>query len=149
MQKLIMIIGVPGSGKTTKAKEILQDPQYAGFDTTHYEADMFFETEGDYNFDPSRLKDAHEWCQSNVERDIVCGRVVIVSNTFTKAWERKPYFDMCRKYKYPVQIIRMTGIFGNVHNVPAEKVAQMRENTEFVTEKELDGLTVKFGLSEL
>ncbi len=42
---LILIRGLPGSGKTTFAKELAST-----FGVKHYEADMFFEVDGVYKF---------------------------------------------------------------------------------------------------
>ena len=53
MQELIIIRGIPGSGKTTMAKS------YQGY--SHYEADMFFMKDGVYNFDRAKIKNAHNW----------------------------------------------------------------------------------------
>lgn len=53
--KLVLIRGLPGSGKSTIARAM------AAYE--HYEADMYFEKGGEYCYDASKIKDAHEWCQ--------------------------------------------------------------------------------------
>ncbi len=51
---LYIVRGIPGSGKSTFAKTL---------GGQHYEADMFFIDEnGVYNFDFTKIKDAHQWC---------------------------------------------------------------------------------------
>lgn len=125
-QKLILIRGASGSGKTTKANELLQnDP-----DLKHFEADMFFIKNGEYKFDFTKLKDAHFWCQNSVRESLNNGHSVIVSNTFTKRWEVQPYLDMANEFEIPVEIIRMTGEYQNVHGCPEDKVKKMREGYE-------------------
>jgi len=52
---LFLVRGLPGSGKTSFASAIWND--YAVC-----EADKFFyDKEGNYNFDGSKLKEAHAW----------------------------------------------------------------------------------------
>lgn len=146
MKRLIMIIGVPGSGKTTKAKELLKMLKGKAIQAVHYEADMYFtEQDGTYVFDPSKLGEAHDFCQSRVFAAMRKGTVnVIVSNTFIKAWERVPYFHMALQFGYDVLIIRMNNQYGSVHGVPEDKIEHMKNNIEQVTENEVQGLTVTF-----
>ena len=59
------------------------------------------------------------------------GRDVVVSNTFTRLWEMKPYKDAARKLGVEVVERVMTGEWPNSHGVPADKVRQMRERFEY------------------
>ena len=126
MRQLILLRGLPGSGKSTFAKN------YAlNIDGIHLEADMFFTDKetGAYVFDPSKLRYAHEWCQERVESFMKHGaQPIIVTNTFTQEWEMQPYFDMAEKYDYMVHPFiaenRHNGV--NEHGVPAEKLEQMK-----------------------
>lgn len=130
-QFLILIRGIPGSGKSTYAKSILKLYQDAGKPVCHYEADMYFtDLDGSYLFDPTRLKDAHNWCQTCVEESLKSGYSCIVSNTFIKKWELQPYIDMASSLKVPVTILTMEGKYGNIHGVPDEKIQQMIKNFE-------------------
>jgi hypothetical protein len=55
-----------------------------------------------YNFDGSKLKQAHEWCQSQVEMAMIQNHItsgldssdIVVSNTFTQEWEMKHYYEL-------------------------------------------------------
>lgn len=51
-KKLYIIRGAPGSGKSTKAKALIAE----NLDLLHFEADMFFEQDGPYKFNPGRLR---------------------------------------------------------------------------------------------
>ncbi len=120
--KLIIIRSPSGFGKTTYAHKLLATlPAKSG----HFEADMFFMKNGKYEFNPSKLKDAHAWCKANVESYLIQNTDVIVSNTFTQLWEVQPYLDMAKKYGAEVVIYRMTKNYGNTHGVPEDKVKQM------------------------
>lgn len=120
MSNLFIIRGVSGSGKSTLVQEAL-------YNLPHFEADMYFRNNGEYVFDPSKLKKAHEWCLNQVENCMIdkmnfdeCD--IVVSNTFTTEWEMKPYIDLADKYGYTVFTIVVENRHGNkdIHNVPDE-----------------------------
>ena len=122
MEKILYIVrGLPSSGKSTFAKHLTTNV----FEADHY----FYDNDGNYNFIPSEIKQAHKECQqfvryameSNIEK-------IAVSNTFTQEWEMKPYFELAEKYGYMVfsTIVEKRHNNKNNHNVPEEKIEQMR-----------------------
>lgn len=126
MAKLILLRGLPGSGKSTFAKFLEYD------DFVHIETDMYFEYQNNNKFDPALLKDAHAWCQSNTERLLKNEYRVIVSNTFTQEWEMQPYFDMAKELGVEVTVLIVENRHGNssIHNVPEETINKMRKRFE-------------------
>lgn len=76
--ELVLIRGLPGSGKTTMASV----PAQVGY--AHFEADLFFITDGVYSYDASRIRDAHAWCQRKTREALASGRRVVVSNSVYK-----------------------------------------------------------------
>jgi predicted kinase len=134
MKTLYIIRGVPGSGKSTFAKELVR----AEFLVC--EADKYFiDDEGNYNFDGSKLKEAHEWCRDRVEtfmQDSLLNdqfyRHIAVSNTFTREWEMQAYVDLAEKYGYRVFSVIVENRHGssNVHGVPDEVIEKMKERFE-------------------
>jgi predicted kinase len=127
MEKMLYLVrGLPGSGKSTFAKTL------GGI---HIEADQYFvDVEGNYNFDGSKIKLAHEYCRTQTEAwmktdgDQVNVNKIVVSNTFTQEWEMEPYFELAKKYGYKVFSIIVENRHGgtNVHGVPEEKIEQMK-----------------------
>lgn len=123
MQQLVIIRGLPGSGKSTLARSM------KGF--SHYEADTYFlDEEGDYHYDKSMIKEAHEWCRKSVSEALASGKNVVVSNTFTRIFEMTPYFDLAARFNIKPMIIKMEGNFGNIHNVPEEVIRIMKQRWE-------------------
>ncbi|ULG01489.1 ATPase AAA [Aeromonas phage phiA019] len=116
MKSLILVRGVSGSGKSTFVKNIVHHQYFV-------ETDMYFiDDNGNYNFDASKLKQAHDWCRFQVEETMKDDDDVIVSNTFTTEWEMKPYLDLAEKYGYTVFTVIIENRHGNkdIHNVPIE-----------------------------
>ena len=128
MKQLILLRGLPGSGKSTFAKSI----SHAA--VGHIEADMFFMKEGEYKFDASRLKDAHSWCRDTVEdwMNPFGFETIIVSNTFTQEWEMEAYYKLAEQYGYVVTSLIVENRHGgvNTHGVPDDKLEQMRNRFE-------------------
>lgn len=143
-KKLYIIRGAPGSGKSTKAKALIAE----NLNLLHYEADMFFEKDGPYKFNPGKIKDAHQWCQKWVEKALKEGNSVIVSNTFTKLWEMIPYIEMARNSGASVVVFTMKGEYQNVHGVPEEKVKEMRERFDSYSIPEKDSYFITEGVVE-
>lgn len=125
MKQLILLRGLPGSGKSTFAKSL-------GV-SEHYEADMFFERNGKYEFEPSRLKDAHQWCRDLVWMSMKREEAkIVVSNTFTQEWEMKAYYDLAQEHGYQVFSVVVENRHNgeNIHECPKEKVEIMRNRFE-------------------
>jgi predicted kinase len=124
-EELVLIRGLPGSGKTTCAREFVA----RGF--SHFEADMYFEDEaGAYRFDASRLADAHAWCVSSTKLALFKKQNCVVSNTFTRKWEMQPYLSAAKATGAAVRVLVCNGAFKSVHNVPDEAMRRMRERWE-------------------
>jgi predicted kinase len=116
---LYIIRGLPGSGKTTLAKQLVHPSRHA-------EADQFFELEGSYQFDHTKIKEAHEWCQAKVKKLLGDSRNCAVSNTFTQRWEYQPYIEMVEGTSHDFQVIEVHGPWTNVHGTPESVIKQMR-----------------------
>ena len=122
MEKVLFIVrGIPGSGKSTFAKQLTANV----FEDDHY----FYDNDGNYNFVSSEIKDAHKECNQFVGHAMESSiEKIVVSNTFTQEWEMEPYFELAKKYGYKVFTIIVENRHGgtNVHNVPEDKIEQMK-----------------------
>lgn len=129
MPKLVIYRGLPGSGKSTLARQNVDHIRSRGLLIEHIEADMYFtDAQGNYKYDPTKIKEAHEWCQEQTKKFLGNGVSVIVSNTFTTAWELLPYFRMLPWED--ILIMVATGKYENVHGVPPEVIEKMKNRWE-------------------
>ena len=105
---------------------------------SHIEADQYFVENGEYKFDATKIKLAHNYCQTQTQawmqhdgEQINVNRIV-VSNTFTQEWEMDAYYKLAETYGYRVYSIivenRHSGI--NEHGVPTDKLEQMKNRFE-------------------
>lgn len=145
MPNLLIIRGLPGSGKSTIAKKLqsnsndclLVTPNHKNIVyTNHYEADMFFENDGEYKFDKKYLSHAHDWCYNNVLKSLLDGNNTIVSNTFVKLWELNKYLDLEKFVPNTIiEVIEVYTSYDNIHKVPSEQLIKMKNNWEYFTEE--------------
>jgi len=131
---LFLVRGLPGAGKSTFAKHIWNEYAIC-------EADKYFinKETGEYEFDATKLREAHEWCRSEVEIRMKDHQLnaqyypeIVVSNTFTQEWEMKAYMDLAAKYGYQVVSLIVENRHGNssVHDVPDETIEKMKSRFE-------------------
>ncbi|MCX7007768.1 MAG: ATP-binding protein [Kiritimatiellaeota bacterium] len=119
---LILIRGLPGSGKSTLARKLARH----GF--VHLEADMWFKQRGE--FDAALLPQAHIWCRAQAIPALEAGRDVVVSNTFIKRAEMRPYLSAAARLGVIAEIRCATGTWPSLHDVPADVFAQMTRDFE-------------------
>ena len=135
-KELIILRGLPGSGKTTVAKQIVDGAR----DAIICSADSYFMEDGKYVFRQEELKQAHNACQMSVMRAMANGiAVVVVDNTNIKRDDMRPYVEMALNHGYEVSIRTIGGMTPKdietylkrqVHGVPQEKVEKMAHEYE-------------------
>jgi len=90
--------------------------------------------DGEYQFDGSKLKIAHEWCRSQVSDWMLLEKpLIIVSNTFTQKWEMDSYYELANQFGYRVHSIIVENRHGGVnsHGVPEDRLEIMKNRFEF------------------
>lgn len=126
---LTIMVGVPGSGKSTKAQELARGSGVI------LSTDAFFYVDGEYRFDRTKLGEYHErnreLCEAYMQEK---HPHIIIDNTNTTAKERKPYADLARQYGYEVDIVEPDTPWKynpkicatkNAHNVPEATIDRM------------------------
>lgn len=119
---LTLIRGLPGSGKSSVAS------MFKGY--IHLETDQFWGP--NYEFDRSRLGEAHAWCQAETRKWLLEWRTsVVVSNTFTTKEEMAPYFAIAKEAGIVPQVILCQGQWNSIHKVPADVIERMADRFEY------------------
>lgn len=136
MKKVIIMRGCSGSGKSTYAATSLIKHLVP---TTICSADHFWvDKEGNYNFDPTKLNEAHAECYQHFVRALENEtHLVIVDNTNTTLAEIAPYLTHAKYMNYEVEIVRCTcnwktAAKRNIHNVPKKSIESMYKRMQSI-----------------
>lgn len=151
-QRLIIMRGIPGGGKSTIAKSLVDGG-------TIHSTDEVIASQGDYfeffknlmaTKDFSPLRDAHKENLNNAIKDMVDGvSPIVIDNTNIKPFESKPYIEKALKLGYDDKNIVLVhvGTGGataeelakrNVHKVPLDKIKSMIDTYNSVGELTVD-----------
>lgn len=138
---LILVRGLPGSGKTTLAETLVR------WDSTGRKAflfaadDFFTDSEGNYHFNPMQLGRAHQTCRNNTESAMRNpeSELVVVHNTFVQWRDVSPYRELALSRWWRFQVISVFdgGLTDeqlaerNTHRVPLESIRRMRNRWEW------------------
>lgn len=125
MKKLAIMRGIPGSGKSTYAGNVLKDFRVIS-------ADHYFIVDGEYRFNPAKLSEAHKSCMLKFLEATERGENVVVDNTNIGVEELAPYVAVGEAREYEVSIFEfdvdpVIAAKRNLHKVPEEKIMQMHK----------------------
>jgi predicted kinase len=136
MKEVVIMRGIPGAGKGHYVKALIADsnlPDGRSHQLTVCSADHFFGL--DYNFDPTKLPEAHASCMSAFLQAILEEHeMVVVDNTNIKQWMYEAYEKVARLAGYNVEIVEVMPetieelrkcAERNTHRVPVDVVARM------------------------
>ncbi|NWV17267.1 N4BP2 protein, partial [Origma solitaria] len=135
-QVLVLLRGVPGSGKSYLARNLLEDNPGGIILST----DDYFYKHGQYHYDPDCLGEAHDWNRKRAKEAFEM-RIspIIIDNTNIQAWEMKPYVTLAQEFKYKVMFREPDTWWKfkpkelerrNIHGVSKEKIKRMLERYE-------------------
>ncbi|NWT72784.1 N4BP2 protein, partial [Prunella himalayana] len=135
-QVLVLLRGVPGSGKSYLARNLLEDNPGGIILST----DDYFYKHGQYHYDPDCLGEAHDWNRKRAKEAFEMGiSPIIIDNTNIQAWEMKPYVTLAQQFKYKVMFREPDTWWKfkpkelerrNIHGVSKEKIKRMLERYE-------------------
>ena len=135
---LVIMRGVSGSGKSTKSRQIA-GPKGVVLSTDDFWGD-------NYDFDASKIGEAHAWNQDRAKKAMQQGlSPIVIDNTNLSAWEPKPYVIAAKEYGYRIEFgepdtkiwektkeankllreLSQTLSKLNTHGVPAEIIMKM------------------------
>lgn len=123
MRILTLVRGLPGAGKSTYARSL---------GCLHLEQDQFLVQGGKYEWSPGNMQGAVQYCQNMAQEAMAHGCDLVVSNTFTRAWEMQPYLDLAGMFAYDVVLVEVRGDFGSIHDVPPDTMKKMRDRWEHI-----------------
>jgi tRNA uridine 5-carbamoylmethylation protein Kti12 len=144
MRRLILMRGLPGSGKSSYAKGLCTQLTEDGLAVEIVSTDDFWYINGAkaYNFKVELLGIAHAWAQSRcAEYMQESVDVIIVDNTNITFDEMVPYMRLACSFNYAIQVQEPDTVWRRnpidcalktVHNVPVEKIEEMAKKWQHV-----------------
>lgn len=134
MQKLIIIRGHSGSGKSTFAQQKMNEfkAEYPDAYVYHIENDKYLIKDGQYHWTPfhfkqakqqaeQELKEAFQFAKNHQDVDVL----IVISNVGAKANVIRGFINKAKKQDMQSEVYRMQNFFPNVHNVDKIQVYSM------------------------
>uniref|UniRef100_A0A1I8F0A2 Smr domain-containing protein n=1 Tax=Wuchereria bancrofti TaxID=6293 RepID=A0A1I8F0A2_WUCBA len=135
---MVIMRGIPGSGKSYLASDLVSGTNGAVFNT-----DKYFMQNGVYRFDPTKLDEYHQKNWKEAKDAIQQGiKPIIIDNTNIFVTHMKPYINLAVKNLYEIYFVEPETEWKksakecarrNAHSVPEEKIAYMAECFEKVS----------------
>lgn len=134
MSELIIIRGMPGSGKSSLANKLVSMGNASGERWHFFETDMYFTLpDGSYYYCKDVLSDAIDWCYLKTAEALQDGCSVVVAGVFTKHNSYSDYVKLAKNTGTKLTVIVTENNHHNksVHSVPTDVISRMRMNFEY------------------
>jgi predicted kinase len=141
MSQVLVLRGLPGSGKSTHARALADKARAEGRSVVVVSTDDFFVElgGGTYAFDVAKLGEAHATCFRRFLAALGARtELVVVDNTNTSAIEMSPYMLGAYAFGYTAKVLQIAcdrerALTRNVHGVPVASFDAM--SSAFASEK--------------
>ena len=124
MAHLILLRGLPGSGKSTIAGILVED-NYPVFSVDDYFTN---EKTNKYIFEYDKNHLAYKQCINNVKK-AMAGKItkIFVDNTFTLDWEIEPYLKLASEFNYSIYVLTVEKYHSHkdIHSISDEQLQKM------------------------
>lgn len=124
-RSLIILRGLPGSGKTTLAKLLSEKGKYPVISIDDYFTN---EQTGEYTFEFDKNHLAYKYAEERT-RDAMAklSEKIFLHNVFSIEWEMEPYFQLAAKNQYTVFVLTVENRHkhSNVHHISDEQLEKM------------------------
>lgn len=135
LRVMVLIRGLPGSGKSYLSKMIVDDTMNGDYDNHIFSTDNYFMSNGRYVYDRNGLEQAHIRNQELVASRAKEGwSPIIIDNTNLRTWEMYPYVQYSIHNSYHIEIMEPSTVWSrnpcklaymNKHSVPISKIRLM------------------------
>jgi predicted kinase len=125
-KNLILLRGLPGSGKTTFAALLANHSKACSYSVDDY----FTAQNGEYQFEFDKNHLAYKQCENNTEAAMRQEKpLIIVHNTFVYDWEMEPFLKLASTFNYRLFVLTMEKYHTaeNTHAVTDEQIRKMAE----------------------
>ena len=125
MPSLIIIRGLPGSGKSSLASQLSESGKYPVYSIDDYFTDS---KTGEYKFEFEKNHLAYKLCEENTLKSMqLIHEKIFIDNCFTLEWELEPYIKLAAQHHYRVHVITVENRHEgkNVHEIPLEQIKKM------------------------
>ncbi|MEP7264561.1 MAG: AAA family ATPase [Bacteroidota bacterium] len=128
---LILLRGLPGSGKSSVADLLSENGRYPVLSVDDYFTDE--QRNYSFRFDENHL--AYKHCEERTQNYMLNKQEkIFLDNAFTLEWEMEPYFRMAAENSYFIFVLTVEnrGHNKNIHGITDDQLQKMAEKYKVV-----------------